>query len=47
MGEVLQNYSYWDFSDDPIDVKAGYLEFIADVQATSGAVRLIPIIEKA
>ena len=46
MGEVLQNYSYWDFSDDPIDVKAGYLEFIADVQATSGAVRLIPIIEK-
>ncbi len=46
IGEVLIDYAYWDFSDDPIDVKAGYLEFIADVQATSGATRLIPIIAK-
>lgn len=47
IGETLQNYTFWDFTEDPINVKDQYLEFIADVQATSGAVRLIPIIEKA
>lgn len=46
MGETLQNYAYWDFSADPINVADKYLEFIADVEATSGATRLIPIIEK-
>ncbi len=47
IGEVLIDYAYWDMSDDPIDVKAGYLEFIADVEATAGATRLIPIIAKS
>ncbi len=46
LGEILIDYAYWTFADDPIDVKTGYLEFIADVEATSGATRLIPIIAK-
>lgn len=47
IGETLQNYAFWDFSQEPFNVKDKYLEFIADVEATSGATRLIPIIAKA
>lgn len=47
LGEVLRPYSYFDFRDEPIDVKTAYLEFIADVETASEATRIIPIIEKA
>ncbi|MDE1925359.1 MAG: hypothetical protein KGH79_04255 [Patescibacteria group bacterium] len=46
LGEALALYSYWSFKDEPIDVKAAYLEFIADVETASEATRIIPIIEK-
>lgn len=47
LSEVLMNYYYWSFELEPIDVHAGYLEFIADVEATSDADRLIPIVLKS
>lgn len=46
-GKALQSYSYWDFSDEPFDVKTAYLEFIADIEVISEATRLIPIIYKS
>lgn len=46
LGETLSNYSYWTFKDSPINVKDQYLEFIADIETASAAVRIIPIIEK-
>ncbi len=46
LSELLSVYSYFPFDDDPLDVSAGYLEFIADVETVSEAVRLIPIVLK-
>lgn len=45
-GEVLQPYQYYDFSPSPLDAKAGYVEFIVDVETVSEATRLIAIITK-
>ena len=45
-GKALQNYQYWSFMDAPIDVKAGYVEYQVDVETTSEATRIIPIITK-
>lgn len=45
-GNVLQPYQYFDFSDEQVNVKDGYVEFIVDVETVSEATRLIPIIVK-
>ena len=47
IGECLQPYMYFNFNNEPFDVKTGYMEFIADVETVSEATRIIPIIEKA
>ncbi len=46
MGTVLQNYAYWDFTDEPYDVNSKYMQFLADVEVVSETTRLIPIITK-
>ena len=45
-GVALQPYAYWEFNDEPLNVKDGYVEFIVDVETVSEATRLIPIIVK-
>ncbi|MBU6430904.1 MAG: hypothetical protein KGJ58_01670 [Patescibacteria group bacterium] len=47
IGEVLMPYLYYDFSEEPFDVKTNFMEFIVDVETVSEATRLIPIITKA
>lgn len=46
MQDVYSNYMFIDLRDDPIDVKGQNVEVEVDVQATTSAVRLIPIIQK-
>ncbi|MGH7175352.1 MAG: hypothetical protein ACREGR_03270 [Minisyncoccia bacterium] len=46
-GKTLQPYSFFDFSAEPFDVNTAFMQFIADVEVTSEATHLIPIITKA
>lgn len=41
--DVLQNYSAWDYREDPIDAKASEIGIQIDTQDASDAFRLIPI----
>lgn len=47
MQDVYAAYSFMDFREDPIDAKGQNIEIEVDVQATSTAARLIPIIQAA
>ncbi len=42
---ILRNYGFADFRDDPIDLLANDVAVTVDVQTASDAVRVIPIIE--
>lgn len=44
--DVLRNYMFVDLREDPIDLKTSKIGVEVDVQATSEACRLIPIIAK-
>lgn len=43
--QVLDNYGYLDFQDEPIDVATEDISIVIDNQAVSSAVRFIPVIE--
>lgn len=43
--QVLDNYGYLDFSDEPIDVATEDVSVTIDNQAVSSAVRFLPVIE--
>lgn len=45
--QVLQNYGWMDFRDDPIDLIANDVALSIDAEATSDAARFVPIIELA
>lgn len=45
-GKALQPYAYWNFEDEPYDVNSSFMQFVADVETTAEATRLIPIIQK-
>jgi hypothetical protein len=44
--DVLNNYRFIDLRDDPLDAKANKIGLEVDVEATSEAVRLIPVLLK-
>jgi len=42
---ILQNYGWLDFRDEPLDLKAQDLAVTVDQEVTSTSIRLVPIIE--
>ncbi len=46
LSELLAVYSFFPFNESPLNVSDGYVEFIADVETVSEAVRFIPIVLK-
>lgn len=47
MQDVYKNYTFIDLRDDPIDAKANVIGIEVDVESTSAAARIIPILQKA
>lgn len=47
INDMLKPYSFFDFREEPIDAVANAVTFAVDVQATSEAVRIIAVLEKA
>lgn len=46
MDDLLNPFSMWDFREDPIDLTKDKVEFAVDVEDTSDAITLIPVILK-
>lgn len=46
MDDLLKVFSAWDFRDEPIDLKEGDIELKVDIQETSVATNIIPVIER-
>lgn len=47
LNDLLKPYSFFDFREEPVDAVANAITFAVDVQATSEAVRIIAVLEKA
>lgn len=43
--QVLQNYGWLDFRDEPIDLVADDIALSVDAEVTAEAVRFVPVIE--